>query len=261
VPGINRDLVQFRHHAVNAEGLVAQLTSLNDLIAEAHIRLHRLRFRALEGQVLAGHITVLAVRSRDFIPAGRGLVEHDHLAAFLIFSENLVIRARTGAQMQRPTLGRDPIDLHVVGVGLVLLRHQIDAGCHSGGHRRSQNAALRKPRPFASFVDVMHQRKLPFTVQRLGHGAGHGRNRTEAIARKIVAVGRIYTDQGKSPPSGRAKAPSPKADAKNVKLECIYMLYYLLSSLGRLFRPILNSSNKSQIISASWYSSLNALII
>ena len=212
--GIDRDLVQLRHDAVDAERLIPQLARFNHLIAEAHIRLYRLRFRALEGQVLRSHIAVLPIRCGYFIPAGRGFVQHNDFAALLVLSENLVIRARTGAQMQRPTPGRDFINLHVVGAGLVLLGDQIDAGGHGGGHRRTEDTALRKPRPFASFVDVMHQRKLPFAVQRFGHGAGHGRDRTEAVIGKVGAVGGIYTDQWKSPPSRHKESVQPVGGRK-----------------------------------------------
>ena len=52
MPGINRDLIQLRHHAVDTEGLISQLSGFNDLIAKPYIRLNRLRFRALKGQVL-----------------------------------------------------------------------------------------------------------------------------------------------------------------------------------------------------------------
>ena len=140
--GIDRDLIQLRHHAIDAERLVAQLSSFDDLIAEAHVGLYRLRFRALKGQVLTGHIAVLTIRGGHLIPAGCGFVEHDDLTALFVFSEDFVIRARTGTQMQRPAFRGDLIDLHVVGAGLVLLGHQIDAGSHGGGHRRSQDAAL-----------------------------------------------------------------------------------------------------------------------
>ena len=109
---------------------------------KAHIGLDNLCFRALKSQILAGHIAMLPIWCGYFIPAGCGLVQYNDLAALLIFSENLVIRARTGTQVQRPTLGRDLIDLHVVGAGLVLLRHQIDAGRHGGRHRRTKNAAF-----------------------------------------------------------------------------------------------------------------------
>ena len=142
VAGIDRDFVQFWDDAIDAEGLISQLSGLDDLIVETHIRLYRLGFRALEGQILRGHIAVLTVRSRDFIPTGRGFVEHDDLAALFVLAEDFVVRPRTGAQMQRPALGRDLVDLHVVGAGLVLLRHQIDAGCHGGGHRRTEDTAL-----------------------------------------------------------------------------------------------------------------------
>ena len=193
----------------DAKGLISQLSGLDDLIVKAHIGLYRLRFRALEGQILAGHIAVLAVRSGHLIPAGCGFVEHDDLTAFLVLSKNLVIRARTGAQVQRPTSGRNLIDLHIVGAGLVLLSHQINTRSHGGRHRRSQDAALRKPRPFAALVNVMHQRQFPFAVQRFGHGAAHGRDRAKAVARKVGAVGGIYTNQGKSSPSGHTKSAQP----------------------------------------------------
>ena len=176
--------------------------------------MYYLCFRALEGQVLRSHIAMLAVRGGDLIPTGRGFIEHDDLAALFIFSENLVIRARAGAQMQRPAFRGDFIDLHVVGAGLVLLRDQIDAGSHSGGYRRAENAALRKSRPFSTLVDVMHQRKLPLSVQRFGYGAGHGRNRTKAVIGKVGAVGGIYTNQRKPPPSRYKESVTLKADAK-----------------------------------------------
>ena len=197
-------------------------SGFDDLIAETHIGLHRLRFRALKSQILTGHIAMLAVRSGHLIPAGRGFVQHNDLAALFVLSENLVIRARTGAQVQWPAFRGDLIDLHVVGAGLVLLRDQIDSGSHGGRHRCSQNAAFREPRPFAALVDVMHQRKLPFTVQRFGYGAAHGRNRTEAVIGKVGAVGGIYTDQEKSPPSGHKESAQPVGGRSKDKLEVVY---------------------------------------
>ena len=122
MPGVDGDFVQLRHQAVNAKGLIPQLTGLNHLIAEAHIRLYRLGFRALESQILAGHIAVLAVRSGHLIPAGRSLVQHNDLAALFVLAENFVICARSRTQMQRPALRGDLIDLHIIGLGLVLLR-------------------------------------------------------------------------------------------------------------------------------------------
>ena len=123
--------------------------------------------------------------------------------------------------MQRPTLGRDLIDLHIVGAGLVLLGDQAHAGRHGGRHRRTENAALRESRPFAALVNVMHQRQFPFAVQRFGYGAGHGRDRAEAVIGKVGAIGGIYTDQEKSPPSGHKESAQPVGGRSKDKLEFI----------------------------------------
>ena len=164
---------------------------------------------------------MLAVRSGHLIPAGCGFVQHNDFAALLVLSENLVIRTRAGAQMQRPTFRGNLIDLYVVGAGLELLGDQIDAGCHGGRHRRTKDAALREPRPFATLVNVVHQRQLPFAVQRFGYGAGHGRDRAEAVIGKVGAIGGIYTDQEKSPPSGHKESAQPVGGRSKDKLEFI----------------------------------------
>ena len=65
----------------------------------------------------------------------------------------------------------------------------------------------------------MHQRELPLTVQRFGNGAAHGRDRAEAVARKVGAVCRIYTDQGKSPLSGHKESAQPVGGRSKDKLE------------------------------------------
>ena len=70
MPGVDRYFIQFRHHAVDAKRLIPQLPGFDDLIVKAHIRLYRLRFRALEGQVLRSHIAVLTIRGGHLIPAG-----------------------------------------------------------------------------------------------------------------------------------------------------------------------------------------------
>lgn len=86
----------------------------------------------------------------------------------------------------------------------------------------------------------MHQRKLPFAVQRLGHGAGRGRNRAEAVTRKVGAVGGIYTDQEKSPPSGHKESAQPVGGRSKDKLEVavvkvMLILRYYSSELRHSF--------------------------
>ena len=70
----------------------------------------------------------------------------------------------------------------------------------------------------------MHQRKLPFAVQRFGHGATHGRDCAEAVIGKVGAVGGIYTDQEKSPPSGHKESAQPVGGRSKDKLEFDYLL-------------------------------------
>lgn len=129
--------------------------------------------------------------------------------------------------MQRPAFRGDLIDLHVVGAGLVLLGDQAHAGSHGGGHRSSQDAALREPRPFAALVDVVHQRELPLTVQRFGNGAAHGRNSTKAVARKVGAIGWIYTDQEPHLLQGIKKAPNQSADAQKINWNLTFPRIYI----------------------------------
>ena len=193
--GVDRHLIQLWNHTIDAKGLIPQLAGFDHLIAEAHIRLYRLCFRALKGQILTGHIAVLAIWRSHLVPAGRGFVQHNDLAALFVFAEDFVVRPRSGAQMQRPALCGDLVYLNIIGAGLVLLRDQPDAGRHGGRHRRAENAALRKPHPLAALVNVVYQRELPFAIQGFVHCAGHGRDHAEAVAGEVRAVSRIDTDQ------------------------------------------------------------------
>ena len=58
------------------------------------------------------------------------------------------------------------------------------------------------------------------------HGARHGRNRAEAIARKVGAVGGIYTDQEKSPPSRHKESAQPVGGRSKGKLEFVANYYF-----------------------------------
>ena len=92
--GIHRNLVQVRNDAINAEGLVPQLPRLDYFLCS-------LLWRGQGpdiSQIACGHIPVLAIRTGDFIPAGRGLREDNYLRALLVLSENLVFRTGAGAK-------------------------------------------------------------------------------------------------------------------------------------------------------------------
>ena len=123
--------------------------------------------------------------------------------------------------MQRPAFRCDLIDLHVIGAGLVLLRDQIDLRGHRRRHRDAKNAAVRELTPLIPLIDGMNKRQFPFAVQRFGYGAGHGRDRAEAVIGKVGAIGGIYTDQEKSPPSGHKESAQPVGGRSKDKLEFI----------------------------------------
>ena len=189
VPGIDRDLVQLRHDAIDAKRLIPQHLRLHDFADGGRRR----AFHAHTGQILLRHVSALPVRAGDLVPVGCGLFQHDDLRSFFVFSENPILRSRPGAQPQRVAPGGHAID-HGAAGGLRF--HPIHARRHGRRHGRAENAPLAEPLPFTEFVNIVHQRKLPFAVQRFGDAAAHGRDRAEAVVGKVGAVGRIYTDQG-----------------------------------------------------------------
>lgn len=204
---VDRDPGEVRHDTVDAEGLVAQLTWLDYLVLKADVHLRALLFRSRVGQVFGGHVAVPTIRAGDLVPGGRGLADQDNLRAFFVFGEDLIVGARAGTQAQRIPLGGHGVDLHVVGLRLVLLRHQIHLRRHGGGHGRTQNVALAQPRPFSVLVDGMHERQFPLAIERFGHRARLRLNYAQPVAREVGAVGGIDTNQGFSPPRGIEKAP------------------------------------------------------
>ena len=194
VARVDRDLGEVWHDAIDAERLVAQLTRLDYLVLKADVHLRALLFRSRVGQVLGGHIAVPTVRAGDLVPGGRRLADQDNLRAFFVFGEDLIVGAGAGAQAQRVSLGGHGVDLHVVGLRLVLLRHQIHLRRHGGGHGRTQNVALAQPRPFSVLVDGMHERQLPLAIERFGHRAGLRLHHAQTVAREVGAIWRVDTD-------------------------------------------------------------------
>ena len=190
VPGVDRDLVQLRHDAIDAKRLIPQHLRLHDFAHGSR----RSTFRAHTGQILRRHISALPVRAGDLVPVGCGLFQHDDLRSLFVFSENPILRSRPGAQPQRITPGGHAID-HGAAGGLRL--HLIHARRHGRRHGRAENASLAEPLPLAEFINIVHQRKLPFAVQRFSDAAAHGRDRTESVVGKISTIGRIYTDHAR----------------------------------------------------------------
>ena len=191
VPGVDRDLVQLRHDAIDAKRLIPQHLRLYNFA----YRILRRAFRAHVGQILRRHIPTLSVRTGDLVPVGRGLFQHDDLRSLFVFSENPILRSRPGAQPQRIAPGGDAID-HGAAGGLRF--HLIHARRHGRWHGRAKNASLAEPLPFAEFISAMHQRQLPFAVQRFGDAAAHGRDRAEAVVGKVGAVGFVYANQARN---------------------------------------------------------------
>ena len=195
MPGIHRDLIQFRHNTVDAEGLIAQLACFDHVIAETHIGGRALLLRAHIGQVFGGHVAVLAVRAGHLVPEGRGFLDDDNLGAFLVLAQNLVLRACTGTQTKRISVRADLVDFYVISGRLVLLRDQIDLRGHRCGHRDAKNAAVRELSPLVTLIDGMNKRQFPFAVQSFGNSAGCRADRAQTVIGKVCTISRIYTNQ------------------------------------------------------------------
>ena len=199
--GIDRDLAQLRHDAIDTERLVAQLTRLDGFILKAHVVLPIARIRPHIGQILRGHVPVLPVRAGHLKPARVGCpIQHDDFAAFLVFAENLVVRAPAGAQVQRAGVRRNLVDKDIIRRGLVLLRDQPHLRGHGGGYGRAEDVSLGEPCPFPVIIDWVDKGELVLAVQGLGHGTGFGADHAQTVVGEIAAVSGINTDHGRSPP-------------------------------------------------------------
>lgn len=191
----------------DAEGLISQLSCFNDIIAEAHIGGRALLLRAHIGQVLGGHVAVLAVRAGHFVPGGRGFLDYDNLGAFLVLSEDLILRACAGTQTKRISACADLVDFHIISSSLVLLRDQIDLRSHGSRNRDAKDAAVRELSPFVPLIDRMYKRQFPFAVQRFGDRTRCRADRTQTVIGKVCTVSGIYTNQRIFLLSGIIKAP------------------------------------------------------
>ena len=200
MPGIDRDLVELRHHPVNAEGLIPQLPGFH----YGGGRLGSGAFRVIQYQIGSGHVPVLPVRCGHLVPAAVGLGDDLYERAVLIGRQHLILGARPGAQAQGAFPGFrarevrvDPPDFCPV---IVARRGEVDAGRHGGRHRSAEDASLHQPLPFPGFINGMHQRQFVFAVQRFRDLRRQRSQGAVAVGGEVGAVSRIDTDHGVSPP-------------------------------------------------------------
>ena len=187
MPGIYLHLGERGHDAVNAEGLVAHLPRLHDLPGCCGGR----ALRPGEGQVLRGHVAVLAVRGGHLIPAIVGFGDEHDLLALGILTQPLVVRAGAGAEVQLARFGGDGV--HRPAGGLSDQRH---TGRHGGGHRCADDAADLQVRPLVALVQRMYHGQLPLAVEGFGDGAGGRREDAQTVAGEVGSVRWEYADHG-----------------------------------------------------------------
>ena len=191
MPGVDRDLIQFRHDAVNAERLIPQLPRLNNFAS----CLRRRSSGAHKGQVFCTHIAVTAIRAGNLIPCAGGLIQHNHLGSLFVLAEDFVLGAGARAQAQRVALGSNLINIVACG-----LRYKAHLRRHARRHRRTENIAFRQPLPFAQLVDGVNQRQFPFAVERFGNDAGLRIHRAKPVVGKVRAIRGINANQTSLPP-------------------------------------------------------------
>ena len=214
--GVDGNLVELRHHPINAEGLIPQLPGFH----HGGGCLGRGAFRVIQNQVGSGHVPVLSIRRGHLIPAAVGLGDDLHEGAVLIGRQHLVLGARPGAQPQGAFTGFrageicvDPPDLRPV---IVTRRGEVDTGRHGGRYRSTKDAALHQPLPFPGFIDGMHQRQFVFAVQRFRDLRRQRSQSAVAIGGEVGAVGGIDADHGDHLLEGIKKA------SRNATLEAVF---------------------------------------
>lgn len=190
--GIDGDFGKFRHDAIDAKGLVAQLTGFHDLVDCFTLTGRDLSAHILEP--VGGHIALLAIRGEHLVPRGSCLLQQNDLSAVFVLPDDLVLCAGAGAEHEAGTVGFDLPDL-AFNLGCSL-RDDGDARRHGSGHGRAEDIALDEPFPLARIVQRMFQRQFPLAVQCFGHCTGQGRHWAKAVIGEVRTVRGIDTDQG-----------------------------------------------------------------
>ena len=196
MPGIYRDLVQFRYHPVNAEGLIPQLAFL-------YRRRNRLRsgaFPVIKHQIGGGHVSVFSIWRGYLVPAAVCFGHDLHHGTVLIAGQDFVFRARPGTEPERafPGFRTGEISVHPPDFrsAVVARRGEVHAWRHCGWNWSAEDAALYQPLPFSGFIDGMHQLQFIFAVQGFRHVRGQRRQGAVSVGGKVGAVGGIDTDHG-----------------------------------------------------------------
>ena len=187
VPGIDLDLGERGHNAIDAEGLIAHLPRLHDLPGRRGGR----ALRPGEGQVVRGHVAALAVRGGHLIPAVVGLGDEHDLPALGVLPEPLVVRAGAGAKVELARLGGDGVHRPASGLG-----DQRHTGRHGGGHGCAEDVADLQVRPLAALVKWVGHGQLPLAVEGFCDGAGGRREDAQTVAGEVRRVRWEYADQG-----------------------------------------------------------------
>ena len=190
VPGIDGHFIEFRHDAVDSEGLVAQLPGFHDLAG----RLARRGIGAHMGQIAGRHIPALSIRAGHLIPGRSSFRKDNDLRPLFVFPQDFVLRAGAGAQAQRVAVGGHLVDHSAAA----RLRGHGYLRRHGGGYRRAEDIALGEPAPLPGIIQRMNQRQLVLAVQGFRYPRRFRGDRAEAIGREIGTSGFIYADHGNS---------------------------------------------------------------
>ena len=149
------------------------------------------------------HVSVLTIRHDHFVP--RSICGGNHLnnRTVLILLQYLVSCSRPSAQAKCTALYgcfRTICIDHIYILQIIVLRDaDLNTGCWSSRHRRSDDTSFRQSLPFAEIVNRMDQRQFPFSIERFCYGTGLWSYRPKTIIGKVTAIRRIDTNQGRSP--------------------------------------------------------------
>lgn len=200
MPGVDCDLIEFRHHPVNAERLIPQLSRFD----HGGGRFGSGTFRVIQHQIRGRHVSMFSIRCSHFVPVAVGLSDDLHERTILIGRQYLVLGAGTRSQAQCAFSGfctsKIRIDSPDFFSCVVSRRGEVHSRSHSSWYRSAKDANFNQTCPFSGIINWMYQCEFILTVQDFGDLCGQRSQSTIAIGRKVNTVGWIYADQIRSPP-------------------------------------------------------------